>query len=442
MMDLRYGSVGHIIEISDEGITNLEKSGRIIILEKTMNWKELQNITPQVIQAECDATPEEVNYAEERLEVLNRHIQSLIDEKMIVSGSYCLWRHGKVFADAALGNLAREWHGRTKFMPDTLFEIQSITKVFVALAILKLAEDGILYLRQPVHEWIDEFDADEFRDITIVQLLTHTSGLCALPGILADDDRIWWKAIDEERVKETWISAAVNAGLHAKPGEKWIYSAVGFPILGEIIERATGIKMDQFIRENIIIPCDMTETHWRIHTTEEWIKRYNIANSTELKMASEYEKIGLKALARPSYRWWKEVPDASGGIVSTSREMVKLGEMMLRDGCYRGRRVIGKTALSYLWTNLVGDHIVDSCWGHPDLPVRYGAGMSISTHNTDLEQILSENVILHEGSGTSVFMVDRQEDFVAMFQMSFPEENGWNHKAVKGTASIIWSGIQ
>lgn len=441
-MDLRYGSVGHIIEISDERITNLEKSGRIIILEKTMNWKELQNITPQVIQAECDATPEEVNYAEERLEVLNRHIQSLIDEKMIVSGSYCLWRHGKVFADAALGNLAREWHGRTKFMPDTLFEIQSITKVFVALAILKLAEDGILYLRQPVHEWIDEFDADEFRDITIVQLLTHTSGLCALPGILADDDRIWWKAIDEERVKETWISAAVNAGLHAKPGEKWIYSAVGFPILGEIIERATGIKMDQFIRENIIIPCDMTETHWRIHTTEEWIKRYNIANSTELKMASEYEKIGLKALARPSYRWWKEVPDASGGIVSTSREMVKLGEMMLRDGCYRGRRVIGKTALSYLWTNLVGDHIVDSCWGHPDLPVRYGAGMAISTHNTDLEQILSENVILHEGSGTSVFMVDRQEDFVAMFQMSFPEENGWNHKAVKGTASIIWSGIQ
>lgn len=79
-----------------------------------MKWKELKSITPQVIQAKCDATPKEVNYDGERLEVLNRHIQSLIDEKVIVSGSYCLWRHGKVFADTALGNLAREWHGRTK----------------------------------------------------------------------------------------------------------------------------------------------------------------------------------------------------------------------------------------------------------------------------------------------------------------------------------------
>lgn len=407
-----------------------------------MNWKERKNTIPQVIHAECDATPDEVNYDEGRLDVLNRHIQSLIDENVIVSGSYCLWRHGKVFSDAALGNLAREWHGRTKFMPDTFFEIQSITKVFVALAILKLAEDGILYLRQPVHQWIDEFAIDEFRDITIVQLLTHTSGLCALPGTIAGDDRIWWKAIDEERVKETWIPAVIKAGLHAKPGEKWIYSAVGFPLLGEIIERATGMRMDEFIRENIMVPCDMTETHWRIHTTEEWIKRYNVANTTELKMAGEYEEIGLKALARPSYLWWKEVPDASGGIVSTGREMVKLGEMMLRDGYYRGKRVIGKTALSYLWTNLVGENMIDSCWGHPDLPVRHGAGIAISTHKTDFDQILSENVILHEGSGTSVFLVDKEEDFAAMFQMSFPQENGWNHKAVKGTASIIWSGIR
>ena len=407
-----------------------------------MNWKELKNITPQVIQAECDAAPEEVNYDGNRLEVLNRHIQSLIDEKMIVSGSYCLWRHGKVFADAALGNLARERHGRTKFMPDTFFEIQSVTKVFVAIAILKLAEDGILYLGQPVYEWIDEFAADEFRDITIVQLLTHTSGLCGLPGTLPEDERRWWEAIDEDRVKDTWIPAAIRAGLHAKPGEKWIYSAVGFPILGEIIERAAGMKMDEFIRENIMLPCGMEETHWRLHTTEEWVKRYNVANKTELKMVREYEETGLQALARPSYLWWKDVPDASGGIVSTCREMIKLGEMLLRGGYYRGKRVIGKTALSYLWTNLVGEYVVDCCWGHRARPVRYGAGMSISTHKTDLDQMLSENVILHEGSGTSVFLVDREEDFAAMFQMSFPYEDGWNHKAVKGTASIIWSGIQ
>lgn len=127
--------------------------------------------------------------------------------------------------------------------------------------------------------------------------------------------------------------------------------------------------------------------------------------------------------------------------MSTGREMVKLGEMMLRGGRYRGNRVIGKTALSWLWTNLVGDHVLDHCWGHSGRPVAYGAGMPVATHKTDLEQLVSESVIYHEGSGTSAFLVDKEEDFVAVFQTGFPDEDGWRHEAVKGTASIIWSGI-
>lgn len=407
-----------------------------------MKGKEQQGIIPQVIQAECEAAPEEVDYDPERLLVLNHHIQRLIDEKIIVSGSYCLWRRGKVFADAALGNLACEWQGREKFMPDTFFEIQSVTKVFIAIAILKLAEDGILYFDQPVYEWLDEFRKDGFRDISILHLLTHTSGLCALPGALPEDERKWWEAIDEKQVKKTWISAAVRAGLHAKPGESWIYSAVGYPLLGEIIERATGMKVDEFVRQEILLPCEMTETHWRSNTNKDWIKRYNIANSTDLEMIKEYRKTGMAALARPSYQWWKEIPETSGGIMSTGREMVKLGEMMLRGGRYRGKRVIGKTALSFLWTNLVGDNVRDFCWGHPGNVVLYGAGMPISTHKTDCQQLVSEQVIFHEGSGTCVFLVDKEEDFVAMFQTSFPDEDGWCHTAVKGTASIIWSGIK
>lgn len=406
-----------------------------------MNWKEKQRVIPQVIRAECQGTPQEVQYDPARLDVLNHHIQSLIDEHIILSGSYCLWRHGKVFADAALGNLACEWQGREKFMPDTFFEIQSVTKVLVALAILRLAEDGMLYLGQPVHEWIPEFSEGDFRDITIAHLLTHTSGLCALQGVLPEDERDWWGAIDDNNVRETWIPAAMSVGLHAKPGERWIYSAVGYPLLGEIIERATGMRMDAFIREEILLPCGMTESHWRIHAKEEWIKRYNIANQSDLEMLGEYPEKGFSALARSSYHWKKEIPDAAGGIMSTGREMVRLGEMMLRNGIYKGRRVMGKTALSFLWENLVGEHVTDGCYGHRDLAIPYGAGMPISTHRTDLSWLVSENTISHEGSGTCAFLVDKEEDFVAMFQTSFPDELGWCYEAVKGTASIIWSGI-
>ena len=219
-----------------------------------MNWKELGQLKPQVINAECDTLPEEVNYDSSRLEVLNRHIQGLIDEKLIWSGSNCLWRNGKVFADAAIGELACLWQGRTKFMPDTFFEIQSVGKILTAIAILKLAEDGILYIDQPVREWIDEFNQKDFYDITIKHLLTHTSGICGLPEALPEDKRSWHENIDENRVKETWISSVISVGLHGKPGEKWIYSIVGYAILGEIVNRAAGMKAEDFIMETILQP--------------------------------------------------------------------------------------------------------------------------------------------------------------------------------------------
>lgn len=407
-----------------------------------MNWEQKRRLKPSVITGICEASPEEVRYDASRLGVLNQHIQSLIEEKVILSGSYCLWRNGKIFADAALGSLAREWQGRKLFTPDTFFEIQSVTKVFIAVAILKLAEDGMLYLGQPACEWIEEFNVKDYQDITIAHLLTHTSGLCGIIGALPEEERGWWDTIDDSRVRETWITAAVEVGLHAKPGERWIYSAVGYPVLGEIIQRASGMRLEEFIRQTIFEPCEMRESHWRTGAREEWIRRYNIANQTDLRMLHEFETDGFAAFTKSSYQWKEGIPEASAGIMSTGREMAHFGEMMLRNGYYKGHRVIGKTALSWLWSNLVAEGMTEQCWGHPDFPVLYGAGMPIATHKTDLQQLVSENVIYHEGSGTSVFLVDRQEDFIAVFQTSFPDENGWSHRAVKETASIIWSGIR
>ena len=406
-----------------------------------MNWKEQQRLNPQVITAPCEATPEEVNYDGSCLEVLNRHIQSLIEEGLIWSGSYCLWRHGKVFADAAIGTLACPWQGNHQFLPNTLFEIQSIGKLITAIAILKLMEDGILYLRQPVREWIPEFEEGDYAQITILHLLTHTSGLCALEDSYPQDERKWWEQMNEKDPEGTWISAVVKTGLHAKPGEKWIYSIISYSILGEIIHRATGMEAEEYIKETIFLPCEMFDTHWRKDGTEEWVKRYNIANETDLRMVQQCERKGIMALAAPTYPSWPGIPHTAGGQMSTAREMVHLGEMILRDGYYRGKRVIGKKALSLLWTNMLGEQVRDVSFGH-NQRIIYGAGVPIYSQKMDLDQILSEGTIYHEGAGTCVLLIDKEEDFTAMFQTSFRKEFNWNHRAVKGTASIIWSGIK
>lgn len=406
-----------------------------------MNWCEMQKLCPQVTRAQCEADCEEVGYEEERLHVLDRHIQRMIDEKRIWSGSYCLWRKGKVFADAAIGTPAREWQGRERFLPDTMFEIQSAGKVFTAVAILKLMEDGVLYLGQPVREWIGEFDRGDFRHITIRHLLTHTSGLCALEGKYPQDERRWWEYMDESRPGETWLEAVVSAGLHCRPDEKWLYSTAGYYVLGEIIRRAAGMEAEDYIREVIFLPCGMTEIHWRREGREEQIRRYNIANETDLRMAQESEQRGILHMAQPTGPCWNGIPHTAGGQMATGREMIRFGEMILRDGYYRGTRVIGKKALSLLWTDLLGEEIKD-CTHFRNVPIRYGAGVPIYSVRTDPDQILSEHTILHEGAGTCVFLVDRQEDFAAVFQTSFRKEFDWCPDAVKGTASIIWSGLR
>ncbi|MBD5526024.1 MAG: beta-lactamase family protein [Lachnospiraceae bacterium] len=406
-----------------------------------MQWKDIQQLQAQIISAECDSSPEEVDYDANRLDYLNKYIQSMIDQGMIKSGSYCLWRHGKIFADVAIGNLAYPWMGNTVFRPDTLFEIQSVGKVITAIAILKLMEDGICYLGQPVKEWISEFDVEDFRDITIMHLLTHTSGICALDGCFPEDERFWWKNMDENDSERTWISAVVKTGLHAKPGEKWIYSIVAYFILGEIIKRATGMEAEEYMKENIFIPCEMYDTHWRKYATIDQIKRYNIANETDIAMVEKCKVHGDMAMAAPTYQCWRGIPDTAGGEMSTCREMVHLGEMLLRDGYYKGKRVIGKKALSLLWTDLLNANVLDVTHGR-NKKLRYGAGVPIYSSKLDMEQLLSEGTIFHEGAGTSVFLVDREEDFAAMFQTSFCKEFDWDYRAVKGTASIIWSGVK
>lgn len=405
-----------------------------------MNWKEQQKLQPEVINAQCEASPEEVDYNGERLEVLNRHIQSLINEGLICSGSYCLWRHGKVFADVAIGNLACEWQGNDRFLPNTLYEIQSVGKFFTAVSILKLMEDGILYLGQPVMEWIPEFAEGELKNITILHLLTHTSGLCSFGENYPADRRNWETKVDDSNPTGTWISAIVKTGLHAKPGEKWIYSIAGYYILGEIIRRASGMEAEDFIRETLFLPCGMTEIHWRKEGTEELIKRYNVANETDVAMVKESKEKGILSMARRTYSLWDGIPETAGGQMSTSREMMRFAEMLLRDGTYRGNRVIGKKALSYLGSNLLGKSVKDVTYDH-NQTIYYGAGVPVYSREIDFGKMLSEHTIYHEGAGCCMFLADREEDFAAMFQTSFRKEFDWNHRAVMGTTSIIWSGI-
>jgi len=133
---------------------------------------------------------------------------------------------------------------------DTLFDMASLTKpLATATSIMILVERGIVRLRDPVAQHIPEFAQHGKAAVTIEQLLTHQGGL--LP-----DNRL---ADYQDGPSKAW-ERIWALGLQQPAGEKFVYTDVGYLVLGELIRRKTGLNIGQFARQNIYRPLEMHET--------------------------------------------------------------------------------------------------------------------------------------------------------------------------------------
>lgn len=125
---------------------------------------------------------------------------------------------------------------------DTVFDIGSVTKTFTATAILQLASDGKVTLDQALGDWFDGLP-DATSQITIHQLLSHTSGLPLYSG---DDDT----PCDRECF-DTWLA---KTSLTFPPGERFEYSNPGYSALARIIEKASGQDYEIYLRDALLVP--------------------------------------------------------------------------------------------------------------------------------------------------------------------------------------------
>jgi len=148
---------------------------------------------------------------------------------------------------------------------DTIFDVASLTKVMsTTTAILKLVEDGCLSLDDAVSKHIPDFlsggirpeptdplvTVEDRREITVRHLITHQSGLP--PGIFLTEADFWGHAEGARR--------AATVGLIERPGTRFRYSDVNFILLGEIVNRVSGQRLDRYARDHIFSPLGMTET--------------------------------------------------------------------------------------------------------------------------------------------------------------------------------------
>lgn len=134
--------------------------------------------------------------------------------------------------------------------PQTVFPIASNTKQFTAAAIMKLQEQGRLNITDPVTEYIP--DAPQWKDIRIYNLMNHTSGIPNLGGYLITDSA--------DVALPELVKRFADLSLTFGPGEGYAYSNNGYTTLSYIIEQASGLSYDEYLKENFFIPLGMTST--------------------------------------------------------------------------------------------------------------------------------------------------------------------------------------
>ena len=195
------------------------------------------------------AEPQAVGMDAAKLAAIDGAVQEALDAGKMPGCVVLIARHGKTALVKAYGYRSLE-PTKTPMTVDTVFDLASLTKpIATATSVMLLVEQGKLSIDEPVAKYLPEFAQSGKEAITVRQLLTHQGGLIA-------DNRIEDFA-DGPEVAMARIMALQPC---ATPGDSFIYSDVGFIVLGELVRRVAGQPLDRFAEEQIFKPLGLRET--------------------------------------------------------------------------------------------------------------------------------------------------------------------------------------
>src|SRR5436190_740393 len=224
--------------------------------------------------------------------------------------------------------------------PQTLFWIASMTKPVTGTAILMLQDEGKLNVADPVAKYLPEFanlktPSGRPANLTITQILTHTSGLGEAGGPDAQ------KAKTLADLVPPWLAAPMQY----EPGEKWKYTQSGINAAARIVEVVSGMTFDAFLQKRLFDPLGMKHTTFYL--------------TPELQLVTAYAKNKETGLLepvppRPEFGPRDRPPQGNGGLYSTAPDYARFCQMLLNGGTLEGRRYLSAAAMKFLTTPQTG----------------------------------------------------------------------------------------
>lgn len=272
-------------------------------------------------------------------------LEAFVLEKMVTTRlpglAFALIEEGQVVHQRGMGftNLDR----RNPPTEKTMFGIGSVTKVFTALAVMQLREQGKLDLEDPVgdHLGIPLLARDE--PIRIRHFLSHSSGIPALGFSESKMSRRWHTEgypIGSTADLLTFMAGS-ESWIHSEPGKRWAYLNEGYVLLGAIIEAASGVPYTQYIKQALLEPLGMKRSHFErkiVEQDENRVTPYMRDRDNKLFVGSNL---------------YSDIP-AAGGLVSTVEDLSKLTLALLNDGITEdGVQIIESESLALMQTPAV-----------------------------------------------------------------------------------------
>ncbi len=373
------------------------------------------------------ATPAAGGFSEERIKRIDQNLQSWVDNRQMNGCVGFIARNGKIVYQKAFGydNVEKKTPMRT----DHIFRLASQTKAITSVAVMMLYEEGKLTLNDPLSKFIPEFKnptvIDKFnladttwtsipakREITIKDLLTHTSGL-------------GYAQIGSKEANAMYHKYGVNGGiatpgykladvmknlgklpLFHQPGEKFTYG-LNSDVLGYVVEVVSGMSFDKFLRTRLFEPLGMNDTYFYLPAEKRprLVSLYQV-DSSGLHMMPPSIKI-----VEPIDR---DYPNSNGlylsggaGLSSTIYDYAVFLQMLLNGGSYNGKQILSRTTVRMMTSNNVGPTVM----GGDQFGLGFGLTSEFESGSTPL------NVGSFEWGGmfATTYWVDPKEGIVALF---------------------------
>ncbi len=342
------------------------------------------------------------------------------------------------------------WMLKMKNPENTLFRIASMTKAVTSAGVMLLEEEGHLSLSDPVSKFIPSFsnphvvvDWEEEnsgsvspvtepanREITIHDLLTHTSGLSY--RFMSGDNfaSLYQEAGVTDGLAQADVTLAENIErlaslpLMHQPGTTWHYS-LSHDVLGQVIEVVSGESLDEFFQEHIFKPLEMENTRFFISQDEkdQLAKFYTVNSNEQIVPAGEEPIRGGNLVYSSSFHYSGPQTYYSGGagLVSSISDYGRFLQMLLNEGELGGTRLLAQESVQTMTQNQIGSLTISPFTGHGD---KFGYGFGVLTDEGKSDDVASVGTYSWGGLFNTYYWVDPQEELVGVIMTQiFPYDH-------------------